>query len=223
MLLRRLGSDVYKELGIACWYRIDKMEAIELIKKYKEKIFNRLSEDKKSFNDYKFILSEFRKGNVNKGEFRRVYKRFYVLNGAGLTPRFIDRYFELLAKKERNLRKILWELSKIPRRKGDYSVQLSFASKLIHTIDNTQPIYDSRVARILNIKLAYNKDINKKIDDRVAKYNLLKKKFNEIINDKQIGEIIKNFKKRLGVDIGDVKMLDFILWKLGSIVIKEGK
>ena len=114
------------------------------------------------------------------------------------------------------------ELSKIPRRKGDYAVELSFASKLIHTIDNNQPIYDSRIAKIFDIKSNYDiKDINERINDRLAMYNLLKRKFNEILTSQEARELIKDFKEELKVNIGDVKMLDFILWQLGDIIIKQ--
>ena len=199
------------------------MEVINLIKRYKKEIFNKLYKDKKSFTDYEFITAEFKNGNItNNIEFKKVYRRFYVLNGAGLTARFIDRHFELLDQRETNLKKILVELSKIPRRKGDHSIQLSFASKLIHTIDNNQPIYDSRVSKLLNIKPNYSiKDVDERINDRLRVYNLLKKKFKEIFCNSEIKTIIKTFKRNLRVNIGDVKMLDFILWKLGGIVIKS--
>lgn len=199
------------------------MEIINLIKEYREKIFSELSKDKKSFDDYKFIITKFESGNIaNDGEFKKVYRRFYVLNRGGLGEKLIDRYFELLQRGETDIKKVLIELSKIPRLNGKPAVLLSFASKLIHTVDNYQPIYDSRVAKIFNIKLNYNiKDINEKIDDRLAAYNLLKKTFNEILASQEIKEIIKDFKERLKVNIGDVKMLDFILWKLGDIIIKQ--
>ena len=198
---------------------------VNLIKVQKQEIFNKLSKNKESLNDYEFIIKKFKTGDVgNDDEFKKVYRRFYVLNGAGLTDKFMKRYFELLSRKEADLKKLLWELSKIPRRKGDYSIQLSFASKLIHTIDNNQPIYDSRVAELLDIELDYNiKDMSKRIDDRIEKYNLLKKKFNKILNKQEIKKIIKDFKIKLKTNIGDVKMLDFILWKLGDMIIKNEK
>ncbi|MGB9707895.1 MAG: hypothetical protein ACPLXC_01015 [Candidatus Pacearchaeota archaeon] len=193
-------------------------DIISLIKKHKEEIFNKFK-NKKFFNDYNCILTEFKTGNVvNNDKFKKVYRKFYVLNRGGLGEKLIDRYFELLQRGETDIKKVLIELSKIPRLNGKPVVLLSFASKLIHTVDNNQPIYDSRVAKIFNIKLDYNiRDINERIDDRVAVYNLLKKKFNKIFASQEIKEIIKDFKERLGVEIGDVKMLDFILWQLGDI------
>ncbi len=201
------------------------MEIINLIKRWKEKIFNELVKDKKSFDDYKFIISKFESGNItNNSEFKKVYRRFYVLNRGGLGEKLIDRYFWLLQKRETDIEKVLTELSKIPRLNGKPAVLLSFASKLIHTIDNSQPIYDSRVAKIFNIKLNDNiKDINERIDDRLRAYNFLKKEFKDVLANQEIKKIIQDFKQKLEVNIGDVKMLDFILWKLGGIVIKSKK
>lgn len=199
------------------------MDVIDLIKGHKEEIFNKLSKDKRSFNYYNYILTEFKTDNIiNNDEFKRIYIRFYVLNAGGLGQKLIDRYFELLQNRETDLKNILSELSKTPRLNGRPAILLSFASKLIHTIDNNQPIYDSRVAKIFNIKLDYNiKDINERINDRLAAYNLLKKKFGEILANQEIREIIEDFKKRLRISIGNVKILDFILWKLGDIIIKQ--
>ncbi len=200
------------------------MEVINLIKEYREEIFNKLSEDKKSFEDYSYLSTEFKTVNnvVNNEEFKRTYRRFYVLNAGGLGQRLIDRYFELLQKRETNLKNILVELSEIPRLNGKPAILLSFASKLIHTVDNNKPIYDSRIAKIFNIKLNYNiKGIKEKIDDRLVQYNLLKERFSKILKDQEVKKIIKDFKERLKVDIVDVKMLDFILWKLGDIIMKQ--
>jgi len=201
------------------------MNVINLIGEHKKEIFNKLSKDKKSFNDYNYILSEFKTDNIsNNTEFKKVYKRFYVLNRGGLGPKLIDRYFELLQQKETNLKNILTELSKIPRLNGKPAILLSFASKLIHTVNNNQPIFDSRVAKIFDIKLNYGiKDVNERINNRLAAYNLLKKKFSEVLANQEIRKIIKDFKDKLGENIGDVKMLDFILWKLGGELLAEVK
>lgn len=198
------------------------MDVINLIKENEGKIFNKLYEDKRSFDHYNYILTEFKTGNiVNNKEFKKIYKKFYVLNRGGLGPKLIDRYFELLEKRETNLRKILRELSKIPRRKGDYAVELSFASKLVHTVDNNQPIFDKNVTKVFGIKLNYNiKNIDERIENRLRAYDLLKKEFNEVLADQEVKEIVKRFKGRLKVNIGDVKMLDFMLWKLGEMIIK---
>lgn len=138
------------------------------------------------------------------------------MTAAGLTQTFFDKYFQLLEDRETDLRKILKVLSKIPRRKGDYAVELSFATKLIHTIDNNSPIFDSNVAKVFGLKLKHIRDLDQKIEDRIHVYELLKRKFERLLKSPEIREIISDFKEKLGVNINDVKMLDFILWKLGE-------
>jgi hypothetical protein len=202
----------------------DCLGVINLIKKCKQEIFNKLVKDKKSFELYNEIQKGFKRGDIIKNKaFQKTYKRFYRL-GRNFGDKLSKRYFELLQRREGNIEKILIELSKIKGSNNKFSVWLAFASKLIHTIDNNQPIYDSRVAKILNIKSNYNiKGIDRRINDRLVTYDLLKKKFGEILANQEIKRIIHNFKKRLEVNINNVKMLDFILWKLGDMVIKTKK
>jgi len=192
-------------------------EIVKLLKNKKDIIFKKLKEDRKSLESYIFISTEFKKGNTRTNKrFQEEYKDFYVMKAAGLTQAFFDKYFQLLENGETDLRKILRDLSKIPRRKGDYSVQLSFATKLIHTIDNNSPIFDSNIAKVFGLKLKYTEDLDRKIEDRISTYETLKKKFGMLLKSPEVQEIISDFKKRLGVNINDVKMLDFILWKVGE-------
>ena len=192
-------------------------EIVKLIKRRKDIVFRKLKEDKESLDSYIFISSEFKKGNIRTNvRFCQKYKEFYVMTAAGLTQTFFDKYFQLLEDRETDLRKILRALSRIPRRKGDYAVELSFATKLIHTVDNNSPIFDSNVAKVFGLTLKPIKDLDRKIEDRVHTYELLKSKFKMLLKNPEIQEIISDFKERLGVNINDVKMLDFILWKLGE-------
>ena len=194
---------------------------MELIKVYKDRIFEELSKDKKSFELYDKIQKGFKKGNIIENEvFQKTYKRFYRL-GRNFGDKLSERYFELLQEKEKDIEKVLIELAKIPGSNNKFSVWLSFASKLIHTVDNNQPIYDSMVAEALCIRVKYIKDIDKRIKDRLEIYDFLKQRVREILNDQEIAMIVKDFKERLELNISDVKMLDFMLWKLGGIVKNE--
>jgi hypothetical protein len=200
---------------------MDIIEVVKLIKNKRRTIFKKLDEDRKSLKSYAFISREFKKGKVLTGGFQKIYKDFYVLTAAGLTQEFFDEYFQLLENKETDLKKILKILSKIPRRKGDYAVELSFASKLIHTVDNNSPIFDKNVANVLGIKLNYKEDLDERIEDRVRAYELLKRKFAVLLKNPEVQEIISDFKEKLCADINNVKMLDFILWKLGEDLEKK--
>src|SRR3989304_5283941 len=173
-------------------------DVVRKIKNKREKIFKMLNDDKKSLTDYQFIMNEFKKGKISTNKnFQEVYKSFYVMDAAGLTQAFFDKYFQLLESREEDVEKILQTLSKIQRRNGCHTVQLSFASKLIHTVNPYMPIYDKNVANVLRIEVKSNVDISERIKDRVRAYELLKKKTAKLLENGEIQEIISDFKKRL--------------------------
>jgi rubrerythrin len=199
----------------------DYLKVVNLIKKHKQEILNKLLKDRVSFELYDKIREGFEKGNIVENKaFQKTYKRFYKL-GRNFGDKLSKKYFELLQKKEKNLEKVLAELSKVPGSNNRFLVWLCFASKLIHTVDNNKPIYDSMVAEAFYIRMKYIKDINKRIKDRLEIYNFLEQRVREILDDQEIATMVKDFKEKLGSDISDVKMLDFILWKLGGILIKQ--
>jgi hypothetical protein len=84
---------------------------------------------------YLFLLDEFDRGPVDQNcLFQFVYRSFYGLDNAGLTPEFHSAYFKYMedarSKSEVDLTKIVKELRKYPNRKGQPSLQFSFATKL---------------------------------------------------------------------------------------------
>ena len=193
-------------------------DAINLIKVNKGQIFRELVKDKKSFELYVKIREGFKVGEiVNNEAFQKTYKIFYRL-GRNFGDRLRKKYFQLLQEQEKDIKKVLVELSRITGANNKNSVWLSFASKLIHTVDNEKPIYDSMVAEALHLRVRYIKDINKRIENSLETYNSLKKRIPEILEDQEIETMVDDFKRRLGLDISDVKMLDFMLWKLGGIL-----
>jgi len=99
-----------------------------------------------SIDVLKFLQSEFYKGDVSRNQlFQFVFRSFYRLDNAGLTPEFKKKYFELMessrGKQLFDIKIILCELEKFPRtkekKKGEEkgSLQFSFATKLMNTID----------------------------------------------------------------------------------------
>ena len=117
---------------------------------------------------YAFLYNEFLKGDVTLNPvFQFVYRSFYRLDNAGLTPEFKKAYFNLMQQyRNEDLidpKEIVEKLYMYKRRKGDHSIQFSFTTKLINTIDPTYPIYDSEVARVFQFSTYYLKDNEKKI------------------------------------------------------------
>lgn len=121
-----------------------------------EEIFKKLDKileniDKESIFVYLFLKDEHKKGNIkNNLLFQFVFKSYYRLDNAGLGNKLKNRYFELLADKQKDLRKILLELYKIKTLKNKNTIQFCFATKLLNTLDNNNPIFDAEVSRVFH-------------------------------------------------------------------------
>lgn len=114
---------------------------IEQIKSYfnkhKSEIVKKLSANRwRHFRDYFLIKEKFSK-NILDDNFRNVFCAFYVVNGPmGLNDAQKNEFFKLLSLKENSLEKILKTLYEVPSYGQKQKLYLSFATKLLHTIDN---------------------------------------------------------------------------------------
>ena len=177
-----------------------------------------------SVDVYLFLKDEYKKGNVkNNIVFQFVFRSYYRLDNAGLSDKLKERYFDLLAGKQTDLEYILSELYKLETLKGKNSIQFSFATKLLHTLDNNKPIFDAEVARVIHRSVT---GIGKeeKIDSCRSIYNDLIGIYYNLINDEGIKKIIFKFRKKFSVSaerMTDIKVLDFIVWSLGKLKKKK--
>lgn len=194
------------------------------INENQEKILSNL--DFESIAVYSFIQSEYSQGKILENYvFQFVFRRFYGLDNAGLSEKMKSHFFELLAEKQTSLETILSNLYEIQRKKGDNSMQFSFATKLLHTIDNNKPIFDKEIE-----SLTYSKpkraDKNTQIQSYIQLYNDLERLNSELLKTEIITNVILKFRLKFrdyNDQISDVKALDFIMWSLGKIKEKEKK
>ncbi|MGB7958184.1 MAG: hypothetical protein WCF77_05115, partial [Minisyncoccia bacterium] len=101
------------------------------------------------FANYLLIRKKFSDCDIDE-DFKSKFCRFYILNGpAGLNATQKEKFFELLGSGENNLSLILKALREVPGHRGAHSLFLSFGTKLLHTLDNSLPIYDKNIATVL--------------------------------------------------------------------------
>jgi hypothetical protein len=198
-----------------------------IIKEIDEKQDDILSElTLESIAVYSFLKNEYAKGNIlNNLVFQFVFISYYGLDIARLSGEIKSRFFELLAQKQTNLELILSKLYEIPTLKGENTIQFSFATKLLHTIDNDKPIFDSNVEKSTNIKLR-GSDKDTKIRSRIEAYDSLEKLYAKLKEDDKTKRLISNFRLKFKVNdekISDTKVLDFIMWSLGRLLEKLKK
>jgi hypothetical protein len=175
--------------------------------------------DDESIDVYLFLKKEYVKKNVNINYlFQFVYRSFYRLDNAGLTPEFKTKYFELMSTQNCDLKNILESLLPYKTRRNLYSVQFSFATKLMNTLNPDLPIYDSRVRKILKLKGHYDKYPNNRIKKCILIYDDLKLNVDYLL--KQNLKIISYFRDKFNVpkkQMNNLKILDFVLWSYGDI------
>lgn len=178
--------------------------------------------DRESIDVYLFLKKEYLKGNIkNNYLFQFVFRSFYRLDNAGLSEIQKIEYFNLLSKKQVNLKIILEKLYKLKNRRGLNTIQFSFATKLLHTIDNNNPIFDVEVSRVISKRVSGNNK-GEKIDSCIEIYQYIKDIYSYMLKEENIKKLILEFRKKFNIDnkiISDVKILDFIIWSFGKIKI----
>jgi len=185
---------------------------VDNIYKNREEIFKKIDEEE-NLEGYFYLKVEYEKGNVKSEKFQKEYRKFYSMQLFGFTREFYNKYFQFLEEAETDLRKILKELSEIKNKNGKKSVQLAFATKIIHFVDNDLPLYNSMVGRVFNLTLAKG-TIEEKIDSSMEIYEKLKSYHRALSNREKIKETMTEFREKSSLQKGilsDRKLLDFLI------------
>jgi len=196
---------------------------IDKIINRKEDIFNEIKQE--SIDVYIFLLEQYNEGNIsNNYLFQFIFRSYYRLDNAGLTPEWKEVFFKLLNNKEKGLSKILNTLYKIPTFRELNTIQFSFATKLLNMIDSNSPIYDSQVGDVINQRVTGNSK-ETKIQSCVQILKNLESLYKMLLGDKKIRDIVSKFRIKYDKQnkCSDAKILDFILWALGKIKQSENK
>lgn len=198
----------------------------EKINNSSQEIIDNLRQE--SIDVYEFIQSEYKKGNVSQNNiFQFAFRSFYRLDSAGLREEFKDKFFELFeknAKSEKpNMTETLLELSKISNFKGQLTVQFSFVTKMFHTIDNKNPIYDNEVITVFGFRQPYNiSDLEKKIEEYKRQYLEIRDLYLVIERDKLLSKTIDKFNNKFsGHQVNNTMVTDFIFWSFGKLIRQQ--
>ena len=185
---------------------------------------------------YLTLQSIFQNGSIlNNSNYKTTYRIYWQLNAARLSDNYCDHYFRVLEKYRNRddqdvegVVKALYEVSS--NSKDKKTLQFSFATKLLHTIDNTRPIYDSLIADFYflpQIKPTWKYD--KKLSAYLKAYDFIQQEHKRVINDNILSTAITRFRTHfdLPATYTDQKIIDTLLWKFTSFLragaIREGK
>ena len=183
-----------------------------------------IEKTKQGIEKYLKIMELFGKVDVTQdGDFQKFFNGFYQVRR---NVEWRTAFYEYMLKHNNNyqekglstvpIKEIMEELSGIGQKQR---IELSFASKLLHTINPTYPIYDKNVAAHLNerYKLGITPPNPKlKKDEKIA-YQV--RNYQKLIDWYQSGETSPYVAKFCELfhgyqdKIGDVKKIDFIIWR----------
>ncbi len=200
-------------------------QLIQKLKKSSEQILIELKRRKNDVDKYIFLKTKFSESyNIeNDIEFENTYKTFYKMRNF-LTDEYFKKYFKLLNTRnfgyQNKLTDFLTKMDGILTRQKDNSIQLSFATKALHTINNDLPIYDVHVGNFFQLKNPNDTklSIQKRIETRQKIYNELITKFNNLLSLYETKKYLGGIRSTLNITdvINDTKLLDFIIWLYGS-------
>lgn len=168
---------------------------------------------------YLNIIEGFKSLNEPTDDFKKKFNYFYRIRQRSKT--FYDAFYSLMFEYKNKNIEFSQILTTLFEKTG--KVESSYSSKLLHTINPNKPIWDKFVLMNLNInKSRYGKD---KIQFSIDTYKKIEDFYNEFLLTEDAKRYIEffdtNFPK--GIQISNIKKIDFLLWASRDENNKENK
>lgn len=144
-------------------------------------------------------------------EYQRNFVYYYKLRR---NAAWKDKFFQYLEKKK-NDKGLTFEEVLNHLYKFDNTVEPSFASKLLATINDKMPIWDNNVLDALGL----NDNRSRTIKNCVEKYEKIQEEIKRIISDSnECADYLKEFNRVFPnyTEISVEKKIDYILWSKGK-------
>ena len=162
---------------------------------------------------YREIMDSLHCTNVSKNkDFQKVYRNFYRMNRF-YSEEFAYGYFQIMEHlKTSPVISFEMALERVKHIKGSY--EISFSSKMAHTIDPELPVWDKIVTKDhFHINAPYTLHRNR---ERAccAKYEEYRRRFYVYLSSEEGQALASLFDEAYpNSGISDVKKVDFILWQ----------
>jgi hypothetical protein len=163
---------------------------------------------------YVWIQANRDKGDLqSNSEFRRRFNHFYRIRR---TKEWQDKFYQLLESNKGKLVCFSEVFDALHQATGRHEV--SFASKLLATIDPNMPVIDSIVLKNLKLRLpaAGSKDRTTRIHEL---HSTLLSHFKGYLATEDGRYLVKRFRETYAfTDISETKMLDFAHWQTRELL-----
>ena len=173
-------------------------------------------EDKMMLPRYAYIMQTVDKVNVEYDrDFQKAFNGFYKVR---LSNSSCYKGFYHLFEESKKFRgsltygALLDELHFITGR-----VEVSFASKILATLNTNQPIWDSRVLKYLHVELSGRSD-EEKLNSAKVLYSQIERLYDEYMKTEEARKNISVFDDFFPdyAWISNVKKIDYMMWGLGK-------
>src|SRR5471030_116478 len=191
--------------------------------------------DRSDIDEYVWMIRELHNYDVSQHrEFQQRYCSYWALNGAGLGQPFRSAYFSRLEQakcspEQATVERITWTLYETPiNAKEKKALQFSFASKLVHMVNPSLPVYDRMVESFYFLPRSYTGTPEKKLANLLRSYGFLVSEYDRILREGLLAPAIDELRGhfQLPTDYSDHKIIDTLIWKfvpfLESGAVRDG-
>jgi hypothetical protein len=181
--------------------------------------------DVPGYQDLQRLLREVNVADDN--DFQRKYRTYWRMNVARLGDDFYRRYFGLLEESKTvgspDVALVIQQLSVRSSSTERQSIQFSFASKLVHTLDPRAPVYDSLVAAFyFFVPTSSGEGPDRKLGRLLEFYGFLRSEYERVITLGLLDTAIRRFRGRVRLQesLCDERVVDFLIW--GFVKLLQG-
>jgi hypothetical protein len=180
---------------------------------------------RESVDVYRYLADEFASSDVSENlVFQFVFRSFYGIDRAGLSPRFKTAYFRCMQDARTSLEGVsLWTVANRLKRckslRGLESLQFSFITKLANMVNPALPIWDSKIASLLGLCANASGDYVTRFKRMSERYDILLDANAALADSGLAHGLVEDFRAIYQADeqsIPFAKALDFVLWSAGS-------
>lgn len=169
--------------------------------------------------EYLWLKAAFGHANaVADHEFQRRFRAFWRMNWARLPENWYNQFFNLLHETRDNPTDdvviIVNELEEVLQGQRRYKA-FSFASKLLHTVNNNLPIYDRKVREFFLLAETHTPE------EIAEHFAFLRQEYARVLEQGLLCQSIAAFRARFQLEapqISDVKIIDSLIWKFVDIM-----
>lgn len=163
---------------------------------------------------YNWLMERLHQVNVAEdAEYRRNYRNYWAMNIARLPECFYDEYFRLLERNKNNAQIDIQHIARVLYNVA-HTFQFSFATKLVHMINRSNPIYDKMVRDFYYLpETTARQEFDIRLNDYLRSYNFLCQEYDRVIHEGILTDSINRFRNEFQpVHFTDVKIIDSLIW-----------